>query len=124
MSKKAAHGPAPAITGGDPSPTNRPASRWEALYGRAILQAGIAALLERAIMAGGRGDHGLQAAGDLPAADPGRPAAMSFVARFGRVIVRAGIAAIPQALFTYQAALGLSPQQIWFIAYILAHRWS
>src|SRR5205085_12692699 len=38
----------------------------------------------------------------------------SFIARFGRVIASTGVAAIPQALFTYQAALQLSPQQVWF----------
>lgn len=48
---------------------------------------------------------------------------MSFMARFGRVIARYGVAAIPQALFTYQAALGLSPQQVWFIAYIFSYQW-
>ena len=55
---------------------------------------------------------------------PQEPADNSFVARYGRVIARAGIAAIPQGLFTHQAALGLSPQQVWFTCYILAHRWS
>ena len=49
---------------------------------------------------------------------------MSFVARYGRVIHWAGVAAVPQALFTEQATLGLTPQHIWFVAYILAHRWS
>jgi hypothetical protein len=34
---------------------------------------------------------------------------MSFLARFGRVIARYGVAAVPQAIFTYQAALGLRP---------------
>jgi hypothetical protein len=213
MPKKPTDRP-PAATTGSGGPANRPASRWEALYGRAILQAGIAALpralylyqaslgltaqeiwfisailahkwdadlpypnlrtmatqsgmtlrqlkriragleekgalqvhprydatgrqeansydftrlfaqLESAIMADPPGDNGLQADAVMPLVAPGSGAAMSFVARFGRVIVRAGIAAIPQALFTYQEPLGLSPQQIWFIAYILAHRWS
>ncbi len=48
---------------------------------------------------------------------------MSFMARFGRVIARYGVAAIPQAIFTYQAALGLRPQQVWFIAYIFSYQW-
>lgn len=48
---------------------------------------------------------------------------MSFMARFGRVIARYGIAAIPQAIFTYQAALGLRPQQVWFMAYIFSYQW-
>jgi hypothetical protein len=82
------------------------------------------AQLESAIMADPPGDNGLQAEGNLPPLEQDDVSPMSFVARFGRVIVRAGIAAIPQALFTYQQPLGLSPQQIWFISYILAHRWS
>lgn len=48
----------------------------------------------------------------------------SFVARYGRVIAKAGISAIPLALFTHQKALGLKPTHMWFICYILAHRWS
>lgn len=48
---------------------------------------------------------------------------MSFLARFGRVIVRYGVAAVPQAVFTYQAALGLTPQQVWFISYIFSYQW-
>ena len=48
----------------------------------------------------------------------------SFSARYGRLITRVGIAAIPRALFTHQAILHLTPQQIWFVGYILAHRWS
>jgi hypothetical protein len=48
----------------------------------------------------------------------------SFAARFGRVVLRRGVAAIPRALFTYQADLGISPQQLWFIGYILSFQWS
>lgn len=48
----------------------------------------------------------------------------SFQARFGATILRGGIAAVPAAIFTYQQALDLSPQEIWFIAYILARKWS
>ncbi len=47
----------------------------------------------------------------------------SFVARYGRVIVRYGVAAIPRGIFTYQRALGLTPQQVWFIGYILSFKW-
>jgi hypothetical protein len=62
---------------------------------------------------------------DAPRPDPDNPTRdYSFVARYGRVIAAAGIAAIPQALFTYQRALHLSAVQVWFICYILAHRWS
>jgi hypothetical protein len=48
---------------------------------------------------------------------------MSFLARFGRVLARYGVAAVPQAVFTYQAALGLKPQQVWFITYIFSYQW-
>jgi hypothetical protein len=47
----------------------------------------------------------------------------SFVARFGRVISRYGVAAIPKALFTFQKDLGLDPQQVWLICYILSYQW-
>ncbi|HET6313769.1 MAG TPA: hypothetical protein VFH60_08040, partial [Chloroflexia bacterium] len=43
--------------------------------------------------------------GELNEVDP------SFVARYGRVITRRGVAAVPRAVFTRQAALGLTPQQ-------------
>ena len=48
----------------------------------------------------------------------------SFAARYGRIVLRRGVAAIPRALFTYQGALELSPQQLWFIGYILSFQWS
>lgn len=48
----------------------------------------------------------------------------SFVARFGSVIVSRGVAAVPQALFTFEGDLGLTPQQAWFILYILSVPWS
>lgn len=47
-----------------------------------------------------------------------------FLARFGSVILSGGIAAIPRALYYYQAELGLLPQEVWFVGYILAHRWT
>lgn len=47
----------------------------------------------------------------------------SFAARFGRVILQDGIATIPSALLHYQGALALSAQQVWFVSYILAHKW-
>jgi hypothetical protein len=40
------------------------------------------------------------------------------------VIAHRGIAAVPRALFTQQAALGMTPQQVWFVSYILGHRWT
>ena len=48
----------------------------------------------------------------------------SFVARYGRVIAQAGLIAVPAGLYTHQAALGLRPQAVWFVTYILAYRWS
>ncbi|MEO8289171.1 MAG: helix-turn-helix domain-containing protein [Chloroflexota bacterium] len=47
----------------------------------------------------------------------------SFVARYGRVITRRGVAAVPRAIFTHQAALTLTPQQVWFITYIFSFQW-
>ncbi|HYP39339.1 MAG TPA: hypothetical protein VEX13_03180 [Chloroflexia bacterium] len=55
--------------------------------------------------------------GELSEVDP------SFVARYGRVITRRGVAAVPRAVFTHQAALGLTPQQVWFITYIFSFQW-
>ncbi len=52
------------------------------------------------------------------------PADTSFAARYGRVIARAGIATVPLALFTYQRALRLTPEQVWFTTYILTHKWT
>jgi hypothetical protein len=53
---------------------------------------------------------------------PIRPGS-SFAARFGRVILQHGIAAIPSALFHYQGKLKLSAQQVWFVSYVLSHKW-
>jgi hypothetical protein len=64
------------------------------------------------------------------AADPGARNAnkgarygSSFEARFGRVILQHGIAAIPSAIFHYQGEIGLKAQHVWFISYILSHKW-
>ena len=57
------------------------------------------------------------------APDPPPDKTRSFLARYGATVLRGGIAAIPTALFTYQARLDLSPQEVWFISYILAHKW-
>jgi hypothetical protein len=43
--------------------------------------------------------------------------------RFGATILQGGIAPVPTTLYFYQAELGLSPQEVWFIGYILAHKW-
>ncbi|MDQ2808017.1 MAG: hypothetical protein M3Z04_14070 [Chloroflexota bacterium] len=48
----------------------------------------------------------------------------SFLARYGAIVLRGGIAAFPAAIFQYQAELALSPQEVWFMAYILARKWS
>src|SRR6478609_9369247 len=50
-------------------------------------------------------------------------AGTSFAARFGRVILQHGIAPLPSALYHFQGTLGLSAQQVWFVSYILAHKW-
>lgn len=47
-----------------------------------------------------------------------------FLARFGATILSGGVAAIPMALYHYQAALRLVTQEVWFVGYILAHRWT
>ncbi len=79
-------------------------------------------VLEALVHAGAPVCPPIQEDGPLPLLSE-ESADTSFVARYGRVIARAGIAAIPCALFTYQAQLGLSPQQVWFVSYILAHKW-
>ena len=53
-----------------------------------------------------------------------RRAGSSFDARYGKLIRTAGIGTVPFALFYYQAELGLQPQEVWFITYVLAHRWT
>lgn len=47
-----------------------------------------------------------------------------FDARYGRLIRKAGIGTVPFAIFYYQAELDLTPQEVWLIAYVLAHRWT
>ena len=83
---------------------------------------GLFARLEAAIAADPAEPNDLEEGPGAPDPPPGSP--RSFTARFGRVIARQGIAAVPQALFTHQAALGLAPQHAWFVAYILGRRWS
>jgi hypothetical protein len=51
------------------------------------------------------------------------PGQNSFLARYGATILRGGIATVPAALFRFQAELGLKPQQVWFVAAILSHKW-
>jgi hypothetical protein len=87
--------------------------------------AGLFARLEACILADPPAANAIQQAGPPAAADPPALAGdTGFLARYGRVLLRAGIATVPQALFTHQAALALTPQQIWFIAYILSYRWT
>ncbi len=66
-----------------------------------------------------------QASGDLTVRPAERSAryGSSFEARFGRVILQHGVAAIPSAMFHYQGEIGLKAQHVWFIAYILSHKW-
>ncbi len=68
---------------------------------------------------------------DAPPAETGvapageaRRAGSSFDARYGKLLRTAGIGTVPFALFYYQAELGLQPQEVWFITYVLAHRWT
>ena len=79
--------------------------------------------LEAAILAQAAPANAIRADDASPAA-AADPADNSFVARFGRVLAGAGIIAVPAGLYTRQRALGLSPQECWFITYILAHRWT
>ena len=51
------------------------------------------------------------------------PAGSSWAARYGQVILAHGIAALPTALYYYQGRLQLSAQEVWFVSYILAHKW-
>jgi hypothetical protein len=85
------------------------------------------ARLEALLAARPATDNGLQGPAEVPPADPPVVVpgeAMSFLARFGQVILRAGITAVPRALFTHQATLRLTMQQVWFVGYILAHQWT
>src|SRR5690349_14494695 len=61
---------------------------------------------------------------DVAAATQPSDPRYQFLARFGAVVLSGGIAAIPMALYHYQAELGLTPQEVWFVGYILAHRWT
>src|SRR4029079_9729555 len=56
---------------------------------------------------------------------PPRPGAAvtPWEAQYGALILRDGIAAIPSALFHHQGALDLAAQEVWFVSYILAHKW-
>src|SRR4051794_28645642 len=60
---------------------------------------------------------------NTPHQTPALPVARSFLDRYGATILSGGVAAIPNALYLFQAQLGLSPQEVWFISYILVHRW-
>jgi hypothetical protein len=79
--------------------------------------------LEERIIAEQPQPNPIRAEGPAPASAEGLEPDSSFVARYGRVIVRYGVAAIPRAIFTYQRALGLTPQQVWFVGYILSFKW-
>ncbi|MEO8289088.1 MAG: hypothetical protein ABI670_21975 [Chloroflexota bacterium] len=79
--------------------------------------------LEECIAAEQPSPNRIQADGPSPAPADGIESDSSFVARYGRVIVRYGVAAIPKAIFTYQKALRLTPQQVWFVGYILSFKW-
>lgn len=67
--------------------------------------------------------NAIRGEGDSPEQFGAEKADSSFVARYGRVITSYGITAVPRAIFTHGAALGLSLQQVWFITYIFSYRW-
>src|SRR5436190_1690613 len=50
-------------------------------------------------------------------------AGTDFAARFGTAIAEYGLAAVPAALYHYQGKLGLSAQEVWFVSYVLSHKW-
>jgi hypothetical protein len=52
-----------------------------------------------------------------------KEARLPFIRRFGRVLADHGIAAVPLLLFRLQGALGLSPQETWFVACVLSYKW-
>lgn len=68
-------------------------------------------------------DNPVRADGRSPGEDDYSEYDPSFVARYGRVISKHGIAAVPRAIFTYQKALSLTPQQVWFVCYIFSFQW-
>ena len=72
---------------------------------------------------GQQGQQAFDAAPTAPRQSPRNSASSSFAARFGRAILKHGVAAIPSALYHFQGKLGLSAQQVWFISYILSHKW-
>lgn len=69
------------------------------------------------------GENPIRADGRSPGEEDYAEYDPSFVARYGRVISKYGVAAVPRALFTHQKALGLSPQQVWFVCYIFSFQW-
>ena len=68
-------------------------------------------------------DHGAgrQATGHQEGAGA---APSSWEAYYGQLLLGDGLAAIPRALYLYQGALGLSAQQVWFVACLLAQQWA
>lgn len=79
--------------------------------------------LEELIAAGSPLPNVIRGVGDTPEQFSAEMADSSFVARYGRVIASYGITAVPRAVFTHGATLGLSLQQVWFITYIFSYRW-
>ncbi|MGB9859396.1 MAG: helix-turn-helix domain-containing protein, partial [Moorellaceae bacterium] len=47
----------------------------------------------------------------------------TFLERFGQAILSVGITPIPTGLFRWQKALGLIPEELWFVSYILSYQW-
>ncbi len=79
--------------------------------------------MEELLSEDGQVDNPIRTEGISPGEEDYAEYDPSFAARYGRVICKHGIAAIPRALFTYQGALNLSPQQVWFVCYIFSFQW-
>ena len=47
---------------------------------------------------------------------------VGWARRFGRLADH-GIVAVPSLLFRFQGALGLSPEETWFITFVLSYKW-
>lgn len=79
--------------------------------------------MEELLLEEERADNPVRADGKSPGEEDYAEYDSSFIARYGRVICKHGVAAIPRALFAHQRALGLSPQQVWFVCYIFSFQW-
>src|SRR5690349_12870013 len=105
------------------APVERTRARRPQRGGRDAVPAG-PGLVAAGRAAVGRSVEDMGAMGGTGAAAPATDPRYRFLSRFGATLLSGGIAAIPMALYHYQAELGLAPQEVWFVGYILAHRWT